>query len=48
MDTFGFLIRNHDGPFRIDIHSVKIIENLNSDYVVQETFKRPSFFRQLK
>ena len=48
VDTFGLLIRNHKGPFCIDIHSIKVIEKLDSEFVVQEEFKRPSFHRQLK
>ena len=47
VDTFGLLIRNHQGAFCIDIHSIKGIEKLESKHVVQEEFKRPSFYRQL-
>lgn len=47
LDTFGILIRSHDGPFRIDIHSIKVLEKLDSNHVVHDAIKRPSFFRQI-
>lgn len=39
------LIRHHNGPFRIDIQSIKILTELDSEFSSESEYKRPNFHR---
>mmetsp|Transcript_25409 Transcript_25409/g.37463 ORF Transcript_25409/g.37463 Transcript_25409/m.37463 type:complete len:240 (+) Transcript_25409:46-765(+) len=45
IETFGMIITSHRGPFRIDIHKVTVIPEVDSEYTVQSSYTRPSFLR---